>query len=113
VTTLSGIERPYTGFPTLVVVSCCCSGNTLSPIDSDGIRRATVRFADLNLSRIEDVLELYRRIEYAARKVCVDHVRGWDDCYWRAVSNAIARLDRPVLTNVFRSKRAMGAAGSA
>lgn len=91
--------------PTLVVVSCCASGHA-EPVfgQFDGITRATVRFADLNLAVPQDVAELYRRIEYTARKVCRDHVRDREECTRRAVSNAITKIDRPALTAFHRSK---------
>lgn len=102
--TLSGVGQSSSGHTTLVVVSCCGSGHVGSECGSDGINRETVRFADLNLASPRDVEELYRRIEYAARKVCVDHVRGWHDCYKQAVTNAVARIDRAPLTALHRSR---------
>ena len=91
--------------PTLVVVSCCSEGHA-EPILGrfDGITRATVRFADLNLAVAQDVAELYRRIEYTARKVCRDHVRDREECTRRAVSNAVVKIDRPALTAFHRSR---------
>jgi UrcA family protein len=91
--------------PTLVVVSCCVSGHA-EPIlgQVDGITRATVRFADLNLAVTQDVAELYRRIEYTARKVCREHVRDREECTRRAVTNAIRKIDRPALTAFHRSQ---------
>jgi UrcA family protein len=91
--------------PTLVVVSCCASGHA-EPIlgQFDGITRATVRFADLNLAVAQDVAELYRRIEYTARKVCREHLRDREECTRRAVSNAITKIDRPALTAYHRSR---------
>jgi hypothetical protein len=50
------------------------------------------------------VAELYRRIEYAARKVCMEHVRDREECTRRAVSNAITKIDRPALTAYHRSR---------
>jgi UrcA family protein len=86
-------------------VSCCALGHA-EPIlgQFDGITRATVRFADLNLAVSQDVAELYRRIEYAARKVCMEHVRDREECTRRAVSNAITKIDRPALTAYHRSR---------
>ena len=97
--------------PTLVVVSCCFSGHSAPMAGSDGISRATVRFADLNLAEPKDVAELYRRIEYAARKVCIEHVRERDDCARRAIANAVMKIDRDVLTDYHREKLAMESAG--
>jgi UrcA family protein len=110
--TLQSTDYQASWRPTLVVVSCCSSGHA-APIFgvSDGITRATVRFADLNLAATKDVAELYRRIEYAARKVCMEHTRDREDCVRRAVSNAIVKIDRPLLSAFHRNKRALEAAG--
>lgn len=104
----------YTDFstsyrPTLVVMSCCASGHA-EPIlgGSDGITRATIRFADLNLSAPQDVAELYRRLEYTARKVCLEHVRDREECMRRAVASAVLKIDRPSLTALHRSKLLSG-----
>lgn len=103
--TLQYTDVPSSYRPTLVVVSCCASGHA-EPIfgQFDGITRATVRFADLNLASPPDVAELYRRIEYAARKVCMEHVRDREECTRRAISNAVTKIDRPVLTAFHRGK---------
>lgn len=106
--TLQSTDYPASWRPTLVVVSCCTSGHA-TPIlgGSDGITRATVRFADLNLAAAKDVAELYRRIEYAARKVCMEHTRDREECARRAVSNAVMKIDRPQLTAFHRTKMMM------
>lgn len=112
VNTLQSTDYPASWRPTLVVVSCCTSGHA-APIwgGSDGITRATVRFADLNLAASKDVAELYRRIEYAARKVCMEHTRDRELCVRRAVSNAVVKIDRPQLTAFHRNKLSLDGTG--
>jgi UrcA family protein len=109
VNTQQSTDYSYRWRPTLVVVSCCSFGHA-EPIlgETDGITRATVRFADLNLGAAQDVAELYRRIEYAARKVCMEHTRDREDCTQRAVTNAVVKIDRPALTAFHRSKLLSG-----
>lgn len=106
--TQQSTDYPSSWRPTLVVVSCCMSGHA-APVygGPDGISRATVRFADLNLAASKDVAELYRRIEYAARKVCIEHHRDRELCTRRAVSNAVLKIDRPSLTAFHRNKMAL------
>lgn len=72
------------------------------------VRTATVRAADLDLSREADALELYDRIRSAARKLCVAeesslHPRKMSrrrSCIREAVDLAIERADVPLLTAV-------------
>lgn len=72
----------------------------------------TVRFADLDLAKPQDVAALYRRIRSAARLVCnaagvpwdVRQVRNWTRCFNRAVEEAVLRVDRPALTALYRER---------
>jgi UrcA family protein len=66
----------------------------------------TVRFADLNLDRQAGIAELYVRIKGAARRVCAEQAndqlvaeRNSPNCVKRAVSTAVARIDRPMLSD--------------
>jgi UrcA family protein len=69
-------------------------------------RTVTVRFADLNTANVEGAARLYRRLNFAAKTVCQDLDSGRDmflvnlhaDCVRQALSNAIAKVDRPALT---------------
>ncbi len=69
---------------------------------TDDAYTVTVPFADLDLRRQDGIAELYGRIHGAARRVCAqqaDEQRVEDQhfagCVKRAVSTAVARLDRP------------------
>jgi len=66
----------------------------------------TVQFADLDLHRDAGIAELYLRIQGAARRVCAqqanDQLVAEQDragCVKRAVSTAVARIDRPLLSD--------------
>lgn len=66
----------------------------------------TVRFADLDLHRQDGIAELYLRIHRAARRVCTRQAvdqrvedQYFAACVTRAVSTAIARIDRPMLSD--------------
>jgi UrcA family protein len=72
----------------------------------------TVQFADLDLSKSEGAATLFNRIKGAAMKVCSAHsggttLRGKQQhaaCVEFALSNAIARVDRPELTDYVASR---------
>lgn len=61
---------------------------------------------------------LYRRIDRAAHKVCtplasrgVSRMFLWRDCREQAVANAVASINRPMLTALYRSRTARSASG--
>jgi UrcA family protein len=72
----------------------------------------TVRFADLDLAKPQDVAALYRRIRSAARLVCntasapwdVSQARNWTRCFNSAVETAVLGVDRPALTALYRER---------
>ena len=89
----------------------------LSPVSNaasihSGGPKMTVRFADLNLTKPQDVEVLYRRIRLAARLVCTDasdpwdvaRNRRWTRCFNSAMENAIQLVDRPVLTALHQER---------
>jgi UrcA family protein len=66
----------------------------------------TVQFADLDLNNAAGAATLFNRIKGAALAVCESHRGGMTlrdqdrhaDCMKSAVSNAVARVDEPMLT---------------
>jgi UrcA family protein len=78
---------------------------------ADEPRREVVGFADLNLSNIDGVTVLYRRIHSAAIRVCgsVDQrelarAAAAKSCVDHAVTEAIVAVNNPVVTNRFLAK---------
>ena len=67
----------------------------------------TVQFADLDLSKDAGLARLFDRIKGAATRVCSGHSGGttlrdkqqYETCVDFALSNAVARVDRPELTD--------------
>jgi UrcA family protein len=67
----------------------------------------TVQFADLDLSKDAGLAALFDRIKGAATRVCSGHSGGttlrdkeqYAACVDFALSNAVARVDRPELTD--------------
>ena len=80
----------------------------------DTVPAVKVSFADLDLSQMDGAKMLYRRLDFAARKVCVaiepssdaDIVRLqlWRTCTRNAVSRAVVKLDRTTLTAYYLEK---------
>jgi UrcA family protein len=90
---------------TLGLSAADASAGTLSNDASvtGAARSEVVRFPDLDLSRIEGVAKLYRRIAHAARDVCdpLDtqwHPTEYRTCVDTAIADAVATLNRPLLS---------------
>jgi UrcA family protein len=72
---------------------------------TDDAYSVTVKFADLDLNRQAGIARLYVRIKGAARRVCNQQAtdqqvnQTYPVCVKRAVSTAVARVDRPMLTD--------------
>ncbi|HUQ08796.1 MAG TPA: UrcA family protein [Steroidobacteraceae bacterium] len=72
----------------------------------DAAYSVTVQFADLDLTRKPGIATLYVRIRGAARRVCEQQAerlatQSYPVCVKRAVSAAVARIDRPMLSEYF------------
>jgi len=72
----------------------------------------TVQFADLDLSKDAGLATLFDRLKGAATRVCSGHSGGttlrdkqqYAACVDFALSNALARVDRPELTDYVTSR---------
>jgi UrcA family protein len=89
-----------------------------APGDLGEIRHfMTVRIDGVNFHRQGDVAGLYGRITYAANQVCGPRALtgsyskspGYARCYTEAVSNAVAHVNRPELTNYHQERLARSA----
>jgi len=73
---------------------------------------STVRYGDLNLRQPRDVAKLYNRITLVADKVCGPRsLTGaylksaiYASCYADTVAQAVARVDQPSLTALYRQR---------
>lgn len=78
----------------------------------DTPKSLTVQFADLDLSKPEGAATLFGRMRSAAQNVCRAHQGGTtlrdkqshEACVEFALSNAVAKVDRPVLTKYVVSR---------
>ncbi len=79
------------------------------PSAAEPLLKYVVRFHYLDLSRIEGVTTLYSRLRYAARRVCdpFESREMWDAkkqraCMDKAVADAVASVNRPLLSQYHR-----------
>ena len=80
----------------------------------DTVPAVKVSFADLDLNQMDGAEKLYRRLDFAARKVCAAiepssdadllRLQRWRTCTRNAVSRAVAKLDRTTLTAYYLEK---------
>ena len=75
------------------------------------LRSVEVRYGEFDLSKPAGTQALYRRIKAAARQVCgpldvrsAPLMRRWQDCYDTTLANAVASMDRPMLTALYRKE---------
>lgn len=87
------------------------SSLNIAQAGDDTGRSLTVQFADLDLDKPQGAASLYARIRMAARSVCEDlrsagakQAAQYKACVEFAISNAVARVDRPVLTDYIASR---------
>ena len=80
--------------------------------------RYVVQFSDLDLSRIEGTTALYGRLRYAARMVCdpIQTQQPWlikkyRDCVDKAIADAVAKVNRPLLTQYLQLRTTGDGAG--
>lgn len=76
---------------------------------SEEVQSVTVQFADLDLDREAGMAALYLRIKSAARRVCdqLSYAQPgeiYPVCVNRAASEAIARINRPMMSEYFEQR---------
>jgi UrcA family protein len=95
-----------TAIAVLALIQQMAHANT--PPDQSPI--LTVRYADLDLNHTAGATVLYQRLKYAAGQVC-SSFRGreiksqelFSRCVEASMTASIAKIDRPVLTQHYRS----------
>jgi UrcA family protein len=107
----NSIRHSYIPFAVFASTSCLYAAQALAadPV-VHGVRATTngpsitVRYADLDLSRVAGAQTLYKRIKGAARSVCGDQGRRieeqqqWKGCYRGTIADAIVKVNSPLLT---------------
>jgi UrcA family protein len=97
---------------TVAAALCTCLFTYGASAEEPKAVSVTVSFADLDLSKAAGAQTLYKRIKAAARRACgsIDgytHMRsqrGWRECYESAIADAVARVDRPSLTALYKEE---------
>ena len=94
----------------LVLVGGLFAGGQALAADESDTRSMSVTYRDLNLSTLPGANSLYQRIRGAARVVCGEpgydlrSQRLYKDCYTDAVSGAVAAVNNPNLTALYRGQ---------
>jgi UrcA family protein len=95
----------------LAATQCICGQFAHADSPSQPPLHANVRFADLDLSRIEGAATLYTRLRGAARQVCAPldgrSLKSWGrfrSCVVDALSTAVAEVDKPLLSSYYQAK---------
>jgi UrcA family protein len=100
------------GITAAFALSTCLIAHTAAAKDNGDLVEVTVSYADLDLSKPAGAQALYKRIRRAARQVCTPRVvispihagPRFRTCYDEAMANAIAQVNRPVLTALYKEK---------
>jgi UrcA family protein len=86
-------------------------GVTQAAGSGDNLPKQEVTYQDLNLNSNEGIHVLYNRIQRAANKVCgevdgrdLQGMRVKKACLNRAISQAVAAVNSPMLTRVYLTK---------
>lgn len=104
------MKTPIRG--TLLCVSLCALG-ALATANAAGDDPPTrlVRYGDLDLTRMDGVISLYRRIRGAARDVCSPMAASdlvaqafVRDCEEHAIASAVADVNAPLLTSYYMGR---------
>jgi len=97
-------------FTITMIVSALGLGSQLASAASpQDPRTVIVRFADLDLTHIQGVAVLYRRLKRAAETVCTPESsrdlgsQPYKMCQQIALGTAVAKVDRPALTAYYRA----------
>lgn len=84
----------------------CVLGSTTALAAADATQQLHVAYSDLNMNSVAGATTLYNRIRGAARFVCGDkgrrweEQRHWNECYRGAVADAVASVNSPLLTTL-------------
>jgi UrcA family protein len=92
------------------VSAACLLGAAQVPAGASAPRSVTVSYRDLDLTTIAGATTLYQRLKTAANTVCdspgfgLSSYQEWHSCYKAALSNAVAKVNSPILIAVHRGQ---------
>lgn len=105
---LKSIQRSTFCSAAFTSVVCLLGAAQAPAAEPAGTHSVTVNYRDLNLSTIQGATALYQRLTRAARSVCdgpqtgVHAYQEWRGCYQAAMADAVAKVNSPLLTTLFR-----------
>jgi UrcA family protein len=91
---------------TLVLTAALVAGATIADASTmDDAMHVTVRYSDLDLTRVQGASVLYRRLHRAAEIVCassdgqgIQRAVGYRTCVAESLSRAVVHVDQPILS---------------
>lgn len=75
-------------------------------VEANATHQLHVAYSDLNMNSVAGATTLYNRIRGAARFVCGDkgrrweEQRHWNECYHEAIADAVTTVNSPLLTSL-------------
>jgi UrcA family protein len=95
------------------------AGDLSTVLSASGVQRSyIVRFPELDLAKIEGVATLYNRLRSAAYLVCQPGENEWSSdprpdraCINKAIADAVAKVNRPLLTQYHQLRSKGDSAG--
>jgi UrcA family protein len=105
-------ETDMNKLSTTILMAALAAGAQLAHADTaiDAAPQAKVRFADLDLDRVEGAAALYDRLHAAAPSVCgplandLANLSRYKACITETLSVTVARIDKPTLTRYARTQ---------
>lgn len=92
--------------------SVCCVAAQAGETDEPQFLKTTVKYADLNLATSQGAEALYRRIRWAAERVCspadvkdLGALTSRKDCIEKAMAEAVTDVGSPTLTAVYEANQ--------
>jgi len=96
-------NRFRTSWPVACASAAFLVGAAQAPAGEPAPRSVTVSFRDLDLTTVAGASTLYQRLKNAAQSVCdqprigTEGYRVWHACYQTALSDAVAKVNSPLL----------------
>lgn len=104
------MKARHTALLSVTILALGFAASQASADEVDPVRRMTVTYNDLDLSRAEDASVMYRRLVHAARNVCKKADGGFGDpgvylrCTHDALIDATRDLHNPAVTALYDRK---------
>ncbi len=100
----------------LAIATAFCAGAVALPAVADNADApaATVKYRHIDLSTEKGAKRLYDHIRYVAEQLCSPsdalayrQAKSWNVCVVNAISDAVVKVNKPMLTAVYDSEKTM------